>query len=250
MLYQRVRATQQCDDGHTFFRIVFFRFARVSSASSCFLPVRLPRSETGVPLPLTLPWGSLIRSRILVRVPVDAQFAAVRSRARPVMPRRALVPQMALRDTSVAVHTGVSLCRMLLFVVLPHLTEAEMARTQKNKATEGHLGLLKAKLAKLRSQVRRRRSSTCLFSHCLAEYDSRVSYLTVLLCVVVVLDVGMRDSPTVAGASEVCEQQQGRRIRRCQGGRRKSGAHRFPLRWKKFSALVSASLPLSVQTQH
>lgn len=28
--------------------------------------------------------------------------------------------------------------------------EAEMARTQKNKATEGHLGLLKAKLAKLR----------------------------------------------------------------------------------------------------
>eukprot|EP00382_Lankesteria_abbotti_P009473 CAMPEP_0114015904 /NCGR_PEP_ID=MMETSP0372-20130328/13072_1 /TAXON_ID=340204 /ORGANISM="Lankesteria abbotti" /LENGTH=42 /assembly_acc=CAM_ASM_000359 len=31
--------------------------------------------------------------------------------------------------------------------------EAEMARTQKNKATEYHLGLLKAKLAKLRSQL-------------------------------------------------------------------------------------------------
>ena len=30
--------------------------------------------------------------------------------------------------------------------------EAEMARTQKNKATEGHLGLLKAKLAKLRRE--------------------------------------------------------------------------------------------------
>jgi uncharacterized protein len=30
--------------------------------------------------------------------------------------------------------------------------EAEMARTQKNKATNGHLGLLKAKLAKLRSK--------------------------------------------------------------------------------------------------
>jgi ribosome-interacting GTPase 1 len=28
-----------------------------------------------------------------------------------------------------------------------------MARTQKNKATEGHLGLLKAKLAKLRREV-------------------------------------------------------------------------------------------------
>ena len=28
--------------------------------------------------------------------------------------------------------------------------EAEMARTQKNKATEGHLGRLKAQLAKLR----------------------------------------------------------------------------------------------------
>ena len=28
----------------------------------------------------------------------------------------------------------------------------EMARTQKNKATEGHLGLLKAKLAKLRRE--------------------------------------------------------------------------------------------------
>ncbi|CEM16479.1 unnamed protein product [Vitrella brassicaformis CCMP3155] len=31
--------------------------------------------------------------------------------------------------------------------------EAEMARTQKNKATEGHLGRLKAQLAKLRSQL-------------------------------------------------------------------------------------------------
>ena len=31
--------------------------------------------------------------------------------------------------------------------------EAEMARTQKNKATEYHLGTLKAKLAKLRSQL-------------------------------------------------------------------------------------------------
>jgi ribosome-interacting GTPase 1 len=29
----------------------------------------------------------------------------------------------------------------------------EMARTQKNKATEYHLGLLKAKIAKLRSQI-------------------------------------------------------------------------------------------------
>ena len=28
-----------------------------------------------------------------------------------------------------------------------------MARTQKNKATEGHLGLLKAKLAKLKREV-------------------------------------------------------------------------------------------------
>jgi ribosome-interacting GTPase 1 len=31
--------------------------------------------------------------------------------------------------------------------------EAEMARTQKNKATEYHLGLLKAKLAKLRTEL-------------------------------------------------------------------------------------------------
>ena len=31
--------------------------------------------------------------------------------------------------------------------------ELEMSRTQKNKATEGHLGVLKAKLAKLRSQL-------------------------------------------------------------------------------------------------
>jgi hypothetical protein len=30
--------------------------------------------------------------------------------------------------------------------------EEEMRRTQKNKATEGHLGLLKARLAKLRTQ--------------------------------------------------------------------------------------------------
>jgi small GTP-binding protein len=31
--------------------------------------------------------------------------------------------------------------------------EAEMARTQKNKATEGHLGLLRAKLSKLKREV-------------------------------------------------------------------------------------------------
>ena len=31
--------------------------------------------------------------------------------------------------------------------------EAEMARTQRNKATEGHLGLLKAKVAKLRREM-------------------------------------------------------------------------------------------------
>ncbi|KAK1282759.1 Developmentally regulated G-protein 1 [Acorus calamus] len=31
--------------------------------------------------------------------------------------------------------------------------EAEMARTQKNKATEYHLGQLKAKIAKLRTQL-------------------------------------------------------------------------------------------------
>lgn len=31
--------------------------------------------------------------------------------------------------------------------------EHEMARTQKNKATEYHLGLLKAKLAKLRTEL-------------------------------------------------------------------------------------------------
>jgi len=31
--------------------------------------------------------------------------------------------------------------------------EAEMNRTQKNKATEGHLGLLKAKLAKLKREL-------------------------------------------------------------------------------------------------
>jgi len=31
--------------------------------------------------------------------------------------------------------------------------EAEMAKTQKNKATAGHLGMLKAKLAKLRREL-------------------------------------------------------------------------------------------------
>ena len=35
--------------------------------------------------------------------------------------------------------------------------EEEYARTQKNKATEHHLGGLKARLAKLRSEVRRGR---------------------------------------------------------------------------------------------
>ena len=37
--------------------------------------------------------------------------------------------------------------------------EAEMARTQKKKATEYHLGQLKAKLAKLRTQLQTENSS-------------------------------------------------------------------------------------------
>ena len=36
--------------------------------------------------------------------------------------------------------------------------ETEYARTQKNKATEGHLGLLKAKLSKLRRELLGKRS--------------------------------------------------------------------------------------------
>jgi ribosome-interacting GTPase 1 len=35
----------------------------------------------------------------------------------------------------------------------PELDQAEMARTQKNKATSYHLGLLKARIAKLRSEL-------------------------------------------------------------------------------------------------
>jgi hypothetical protein len=53
------------------------------------------------------------------------------------MPRRAL--RLCWRWCSAAVN-GVG-------------TEYEMSRTQKNKATEYHLGLLKAKLAKLRSEL-------------------------------------------------------------------------------------------------
>lgn len=42
--------------------------------------------------------------------------------------------------------------------------EDEMARTQKNKATEYHLGLLKAKLAKLRAQLLESTKKCTLFS--------------------------------------------------------------------------------------
>ena len=45
--------------------------------------------------------------------------------------------------------------------------EAEMARTQKNKATAGHLGLLKAKLAKLRREILEPKVRT-LLTHSLA----------------------------------------------------------------------------------
>lgn len=53
---------------------------------------------------------------------------------------------------------GGALCWLLLRVwglllTLRCWTEDEMKRTQKNKATEGHLGFLKAKLAKLRTEV-------------------------------------------------------------------------------------------------
>ena len=46
-------------------------------------------------------------------------------------------------------------CVLIMFSTLAKIQEieAEMARTQKNKATAGHLGLLKAKLAKLRREI-------------------------------------------------------------------------------------------------
>jgi ribosome-interacting GTPase 1 len=34
-----------------------------------------------------------------------------------------------------------------------HISQAEYAKTQKNKATEGHLGLVKAKIAKLKREI-------------------------------------------------------------------------------------------------
>ena len=41
---------------------------------------------------------------------------------------------------------------LLFFIILQEI-EAEMGRTQKNKATNYHLGTLKAKLAKLRNEL-------------------------------------------------------------------------------------------------
>lgn len=48
------------------------------------------------------------------------------------------------------------MCHYLIvfFCVVVVAVEDEMKRTQINKATEGHLGRLKAKLAKLRTEVR------------------------------------------------------------------------------------------------
>ena len=47
------------------------------------------------------------------------------------------------------VHNRLSLCN----IITHHVFLFQMARTQKNKATSGHLGLLKAKLAKLRREL-------------------------------------------------------------------------------------------------
>jgi len=43
--------------------------------------------------------------------------------------------------------------------------EAEMARTQKNKATAKHLGVLKAKLSKLRAEVNGIGTKVCCGHH-------------------------------------------------------------------------------------
>ena len=48
-------------------------------------------------------------------------------------------------------------CNLVLFLICPvgqiRDVEAEMAKTQKNKATSYHLGQLKAKLAKLKREL-------------------------------------------------------------------------------------------------
>jgi hypothetical protein len=47
-------------------------------------------------------------------------------------------------------------------VVTLSFTEAEMARTQKNKATAKHLGLLKAKVSKLKAEINGIGAKVCL----------------------------------------------------------------------------------------
>lgn len=53
--------------------------------------------------------------------------------------------------------------------------EAEIARTQKNKATEYHLGLLKARLAKLKAEVRTISLYVSLYAMC-----QRLFHITLL----------------------------------------------------------------------
>ena len=53
--------------------------------------------------------------------------------------------------------------------------ETEYARTQKNKATEGHLGLLKAKLSKLRRELLGTLST--LTTHLLYEFPDNEHFL-------------------------------------------------------------------------
>ena len=76
----------------------------------------------------------------------------------------------------------------------PLFLEDEMARTQKNKATECHFGVMKARLAKLRQEVF---SSSFLpiFNPILIDCSFLNSYLILLLQVAVASPVKVSMSP-------------------------------------------------------
>lgn len=58
-----------------------------------------------------------------------------------------------LAEINITSNTSYPLYLFSCFFIILQEIEAEMARTQKNKATNYHLGTLKAKLAKLRNEL-------------------------------------------------------------------------------------------------
>lgn len=117
------------------------RMQRTSSRRDCLLRV-------------SLPIGELRYDELLILVGLTGTSGVVQTAGRVChVPHHTTIKWRCERASAAPAQRGTTTEAIMGVTEKIKEIEAEMARTQKNKATEYHIGLLRAKLAKLRMQL-------------------------------------------------------------------------------------------------